>query len=93
MADAREAWAGMTITPPKAADPTVEALVNSYLKNGGEVHTRDAYQTTPQAKIRFKLSFHPEWAGGTGIPPELRNNKKLFRVKPKTCSKQWSNTV
>ena len=92
MTDAVKAWAGMTTPPPKAADPTVEALVQSYLANGGEVHTRDAYQTTPSSKIRFKF-FHSAWAGGTGIPPELRNKKKLFRVRPKTGSKQWSNTV
>ena len=93
MTGAVKAWAGMTTPPPRAADPTVEALVLIYLANGGEVHTRDAYQTTPRSKIRFKLGFHPEWAGGTGIPPELRKKKKLFRVLPQTGSKLWSNTV
>jgi hypothetical protein len=92
MADAVKAWAGMT-APPKAADPTVEILIKTYLANGGEVHTRDAYQTTPRSKIRFKLRLHPAWAGGTGIPPELRNKKRLFRVRPKTGSKQCSNTA
>ena len=93
MADAVKAWAGTITPPPKAADPTVEALVLAYLANGGEVHTFEAYRTTPEAKIKFKSSFHPEWAGGTGIPPELRSRKKLFRVKPKTGPKQWSNTA
>ena len=93
MTDAVKAWAGVTTPPPKAADPTVEILVKTYLANGGEVHTRDAYQTTPHCKIRFKVAFHPAWAGGTGIPPELRKKKKLFRVMLKTGSKHWSNTV
>ena len=93
MTDAVKAWAGMITPPPKAADPTVEALVQSYLARGGEVHTYDAYRTTPNSEIRFKPNAGSEWAGGTGIPPELRSRKKLFRVKPKTGSKQWSNTV
>jgi hypothetical protein len=93
MTDAVKAWAGMIGPPPKAADPTVEILVQRYLANGGEVHTRAAYQTTPLSKIRFKFTSHPAWAGGTGIPPELRKRDKLFRVRPKTGSKQWSNTV
>jgi hypothetical protein len=33
MTDAVKAWAGMTSPPPKAEDPTVEALVNAYLDN------------------------------------------------------------
>jgi hypothetical protein len=91
MTAAVKAWAGMTGPPPKAPDPTVEVLVKAYWANGGKVHTCAEYQTTPRSKIRFKLTFHPAWAGGTGIPPELRN--KWFRVRPKTGSKQWSNTV
>jgi hypothetical protein len=93
MTDAVKAWAGMTTPPPKAADPTVEALIQTYLANGGEVHTHIAYQTTPKSRIKFKVSFCPAWAGGTGIPPEMRNKKKLFRVRPQTGSKLWSNTV
>jgi hypothetical protein len=93
MADAVKAWAGMATPPPKAADPTVENLVLSYLANGGKVHTFDEYQTTPARKIKFKLSFHPEWAGGTGIPPELRSRKKLYRARPKTGSKLWSTAA
>jgi hypothetical protein len=83
MVDAVKAWAGMTTPPPRAADPTVEALVLSYLANGGEVHTFGKYHTTPSSKIRFKNSLHPEWSGGTGIPPELRNKKRLFRRGPR----------
>jgi hypothetical protein len=93
MTDAVKAWAGMTTPPPKASDPTVEALVQSYLANGGEVHTRDAYQTTPKSKIRFKPHAGPEWAGGTGIPRELGNKGRWFSVRPKTGSKQWSNAA
>jgi hypothetical protein len=93
MTDAVKAWAGMTTPPPKASDPTVEALVQSYLANGGEVHTRDAYQTTPKSKIRFKPHAGPEWAGGTGIPRELGNKSRWFSVRPKTGSKQWSNAA
>ncbi len=92
MTDAVKAWAGMTSPPPKAADPTVEALVNTYLDNGGEVHTCGAYQTTPDSKIKFKFSS-PAWAGGTGIPVELRKKKQLCRVRPKTGSKYWSNAI
>jgi hypothetical protein len=91
MTDAVKAWAGMTGAPPKAADPAVEVLIQRYLANGGQIHTRRAYQTTPKSKIRFKLGSHPAWAGGTGIPPELR--KLFFGVRPKTGSKQWSNTA
>ena len=94
MAVAVQAWAGMTTPPPKAADPTVETLVLTYLASGGEVHTFDDYQTTPRSKIKFKLkgSSRPEWAGRTGIPPELRRTKKLFRARPKTGSKFFSHT-
>ena len=91
MTDAVKAWAGMTTPLPKAADPTVEALVLAYLTNGGEVHTRDAYQTTPLSKIGFKPGCHPWAVVVTGIPPELRNRKKRFRVMPKT--KQWSTAL
>ena len=52
MTDAFKAWAGMMGPPPKAADPTAEAMVQAYLANGGEVHPCDAYQTTPRSKIR-----------------------------------------
>jgi hypothetical protein len=58
-------------------------LVQAYLANGGKVNPRAAYQTTPLSKIRFKFTSHPAWAGGTGIPPELRKRDKLFRVGPK----------
>jgi hypothetical protein len=93
MTDAFEAWAGMFTPPPKAADHTVKALVQSYLDNGGEVHTFDAYQTTPDSKIKFKGSLHPEWAGGTGIRPEMRSKKKLFMVRSKISSVQLGNTL
>jgi hypothetical protein len=93
MTDAVEAWAGMITPPPKAADPTVKALIESYLKDGGAVHICEAYRTTPDSKIKFKCSSPPAWAGGTGIPPEMRRRDKLFRVKPQTGSKLWSNTV
>jgi hypothetical protein len=97
MTDAVKAWAGMTTPPPKAADPTVKILIEKYLANGGQIHTCDAYQTTPRSKIRFKANASIAWGAGktveTGIPPELRKKKKLFMVRPKTGSKLWSNTV
>jgi hypothetical protein len=93
MTDAIKAWVGMTTPPSKAPDHTVEALVLSYPANGGTTHTCGDYKTTPRSEIRFRTDIRPEWAGGTGIPPELRNKKKLFRVEPKTGSKHWSNTV
>ena len=94
MTDAVKAWAGMTSPPPKAEDPTVEALVNAYLDNGGEVHTCKAYQSTPESKIKFKSSpYVRAWEGENGIPPELRNKNKRFRVEPKTGSKYWSNAI
>jgi hypothetical protein len=95
MTDAVKAWAGMTTPPPKAADPTVEDLVKIYLANGGEIHTFGAYRTTPEKEIRINRSsrYASAWAGGTGIPREMRRCKRRFGVRPKTGSKQWSNTV
>jgi hypothetical protein len=93
MADAFKEWAGITGPPPKAVDPTVAALVESYLANGGEVHTFHAYQTTQKAKIRLTSILHPAWAGGNGIPPELRKFKNRFRAMPQTGSKLWSLTA
>ena len=89
MDDAVKAWAGMTTPPPRAADHTVETLVQTYLASGGEVHTFGWLQTTPEAKIKFKFRHRPEWAGGTGIPPEMRRTKKLFRARPQIGSKLW----
>jgi len=95
MADAVKAWAGMATHPPKAADPTVATLVQSYLANGGKVDYRDAYRTTPTKKIKLKASspYTSAWAGGTGIPREMRQHKRRFGVRPQTSSKLWSNTV
>jgi hypothetical protein len=95
MEAALKAWAGMVTPPPKAADPTVETLVLSYLTNGGEVHTFDAYRTTPATKIKInRASRHAHaWAGGTGIPREMRQKKRRFGVRPKTGSKMWSNAA
>jgi hypothetical protein len=95
MADAVKAWAGMATPPPKAADPTVETLVQSYQANGGQVDYRDAYRTTPTKKIKLKSSspYTSAWAGGTGISREMRQHKRRFGVRPKTGSKLWSNTV
>jgi hypothetical protein len=95
MANAVKAWAGMATPPPKAADPTVETLVQSYQANGGQVDYRDAYRTTPTRKIKLKSSspYTSAWAGGTGIPREMRQHKRRFGVRPKTGSKLWSNTV
>jgi hypothetical protein len=96
MADTVKAWAGMTTPPPKAADPTVATLVESYLAKGGKVDYRDAYRTTPTKKIKLKASSphaSAAWAGGTGIPREMRQHKQRFGVRPRTSSKLWSNTV
>jgi hypothetical protein len=96
IADAVKAWAGMATPPPKAADPTVAALVKSYLANGGKVGDCDAYRTTPAKKIKLKSSspYTSAWAGGTGIPREMRQkNKRRFGVRPQTGSKMWSNTA
>jgi hypothetical protein len=92
MTGALKAWAGMTTPPPKAADPTVETLVESYMAAGGTVHTCGTYRTTPKAKIKFKSkSPHASsWAGGSGIPREMRRTNKLFSVRPRTSSKPWS---
>ena len=70
MADAVKAWAGMITPPPTAVDPTVEIMVQSYLDNGGDVHTFGAYRTTPAKKIKInQSSIHASaWAGGTKIP-------------------------
>jgi hypothetical protein len=96
MADAVKAWAGMATPPPKAADPTVETLVQSYLASGGKVDYRDAYRTTPTKKIKLKASspYTSAWAGGTGIPREMRPPKRRrFGVRPQIGSKMWSNTA
>jgi hypothetical protein len=95
MEAALKAWAGMTTPPPKSVDPTVETLVEAYLANGGQVHTVDAYRTTPEKKIKInRASIHAHaWAGGTGIPRETRQTKRRCGVRPQTGSKLWSNTV
>jgi hypothetical protein len=95
MTDAVKAWAGMTTPPPKAADPTIETLVKSYLANGGRVDDCDAYRTTPAKKIKINKSspYASAWAGGTGIPREMRQHKRRFGVRPQTGSKMWSNTA
>jgi hypothetical protein len=92
MSEAVKAWASMTTPPPKTADPTVEALISDYLANGGDVQTFVTYQTTSKTKLRFKnpKDKHPEWAGGTGLPRELRATKKRCGVRPNTGSKQWT---
>jgi hypothetical protein len=95
MTHAIKAWAGMTTPPPKAADPSVEDLVQSYLANGGEVHPFGAYRTTPEKEIKINKSspYASAWAGGTGIPREMRHTKRRFGVRPKTGSKMWGNTA
>jgi hypothetical protein len=95
MADALKSWTGMATPPPRAPDPTVETMVQAYLANGGQVHTVDAYRTTPANKIRINKSskYASAWAGGTGLPREMRPTKRRFGVRPKTGTKMWSNTA
>ena len=59
MTEAFEAWACMTTPPPKAADPTVKALVQSYLDNGGQINTFDAYRTTPDFEDQVQVQSSP----------------------------------
>jgi hypothetical protein len=89
MTAAVKAWAGMTTPPPKTADPTVEVLIHGYLAGGGDVRSLDAYRTTPVSKVKVRPGH--TWAAVTGIPPELRGTKKLFRARPKSGSKLWAN--
>lgn len=91
MTEAVKAWAGMTTPPPKTADPTVELLILDYLAGGGEVLSCKAYRTTPISKVRVKPGS--KWTAVTGIPPELRQTKVLFRVRPRAGSKQWTNAA
>ena len=64
------------------------------LANGGQVHTVDAYRTTPAKSIKINKSspYASAWAGGTGIPREMRQSQTAMRRQATNRLKNFGAT-